>query len=610
MGNLESAAKVNIGQLEGSCSRELDLSRSLTYEKYQQHMKSDDPGALHEFPQDLLSVYSVSFYEKLNFAFNCITAVPYEFSMYLPHLVHLDLSYNRIGFLPDSFGYLFHLETLFINNNKLRELPDTFCYLARLQKLDLSHNQLLHLPENIGLMESLLSINVSYNELEALPASISKSKTLKLILAIFNNCSSPPQQICNQGSETILAFFGKSQKNGKDGKTGTQGNEFARVRGDVLSTTHSNLHTARAQYVQTQTNVNAMNRIKTPLRPPPDGTKMPPDELVDKVVGCLYGAAIGDAIGLCTEFMLPDECRFYYEMGDLSYEQMVRDRHRCKWQKGDWTDSFDQMVLLLDNVLSWAGVVDELEFAKTLLSWCKHGFPELGDTVGRGVRGLLAKVVCEPSFSSDPHGAARKVSDALESPTNGAVMRTAVLGLTHFFDLNEVASNAVRICKATNYDSRCVASCVVVSTLVASILQGTHNLSDRTSLEQLIGSVKEKGSSYLTEAHHQKDFNHYFDCKTWQDIEVCEPRMTDYTFKPLAAAIVALRAMDDFRPTITQLAMQGGHATCNATVAGAVLGCKLGYAQLPKEWLNGLLPKQVSWLNGKINALLDMMALP
>ena len=49
-------------------------------------------------------------------------------------------------------------------------------------------------------------------------------------------------------------------------------------------------------------------------------------------------------------------------------------------------------VLILENILHWAGVVDELEFAKSLLTWCKHGFPELGDTVGRGVRGVLAKV--------------------------------------------------------------------------------------------------------------------------------------------------------------------------------------------------------------------------
>lgn len=49
-------------------------------------------------------------------------------------------------------------------------------------------------------------------------------------------------------------------------------------------------------------------------------------------------------------------------------------------------------VLILENILHWAGVVDELEFAKSLLTWCKYGFPELEDTVGRGVRGVIAKV--------------------------------------------------------------------------------------------------------------------------------------------------------------------------------------------------------------------------
>ena len=56
--------------------------------------------------------------------------------------------------------------------------------------------------------------------------------------------------------------------------------------------------------------------------------------------------------------------------------------------------------------------------------------------------------------------------------------------------------------------------------------------------------------------------------------------------------------------------MEGGHATCNATVAGAILGCRFGFSKLPRAWVDGLLPKQVTWLNGKINSLLDMMALP
>ena len=55
--------------------------------------------------------------------------------------------------------------------------------------------------------------------------------------------------------------------------------------------------------------------------------------------------------------------------------------------------------------------------------------------------------------------------------------------------------------------------------------------------------------------------------------------------------------------------MKGGPATCNAIVAGAMLGCKVGYSELPKEWIDDLLPQQLNWLNAKINCLLDMMAL-
>ena len=307
-----------------------------------QHLKEDSHDALVEFPLELLS--SVSFYEKFDASFNCFTYIPSEFSIYLPHLSFVDFSHNRLSYLPDSFGYLFHLKTLLLNNNRLQELPESFCYLARLQKVDLSHNQLKCLPQNLGSMESLQSLNVSYNELDALPLTLGKSKSLKLILAIFNKCKCPPQKICNQGSESVLAYLRNENPKEPEEKLLGKSNEFPRVRGDVFVLAPSNPHTARTQYVQTQTNTNATSRIKTPLRPPVNAHYLPPDELVDKIVGCLYGAAIGDAVGLCTEFMMPDECQFHYDKDSLSWEHMVKDRHRSKWQKGDWTDSFDQTV--------------------------------------------------------------------------------------------------------------------------------------------------------------------------------------------------------------------------------------------------------------------------
>ena len=292
---------------------------------------------------ELLS--SVSFYEKFDASFNCFTYIPSEFSMFLPHLSYIDMSHNRLASIPESFGLLVHLKTLLLNNNRLVELPETFCLLAKLEKADLSHNQLRFLPQSLEMMESLQSLNVSYNELDSLPVTLGKSKSLQLILAIFNKCILPPQQICNQGSDAILSYLRNQNPNEiKQLLNVTRNNEFPRVRGDVLVLAPTNPHTARAQYVQTQTNTNATSRIKTPLRPPANVHQLPPDELVDKIVGCLYGAAIGDAIGLCTDFMMPDECRFYYDKDTLLCHNMIKDRHRSKWEKGDWTDSFDQSV--------------------------------------------------------------------------------------------------------------------------------------------------------------------------------------------------------------------------------------------------------------------------
>lgn len=67
--------------------------------------------------------------------------------------------------------------------------------------------------------------------------------------------------------------------------------------------------------------------------------------LVDQLnIGLLYGAAIGDALGLATRGMSRDECSFYYNQDDLDYSQILQDKHRVLWRAGDWTSNFDSMV--------------------------------------------------------------------------------------------------------------------------------------------------------------------------------------------------------------------------------------------------------------------------
>lgn len=102
--------------------------------------------------------------------------------------------------------------------------------------------------------------------------------------------------------------------------------------------------------------------------------------LRDKIFGLLFGAALGDAFGLATEFMRKPQALFRYGTDLLRSSAIVRDRHRSRWRAGDWTDDTDQLLLLLRNVsdANKRGEVDVKQFAESLLQWAHRGFPEMG----------------------------------------------------------------------------------------------------------------------------------------------------------------------------------------------------------------------------------------
>ena len=55
-----------------------------------------------------------------------------------------------------------------------------------------------------------------------------------------------------------------------------------------------------------------------------------------------------------------------------------------------------------------------------------------------------------------------------------------------------------------------------------------------------------------------------------------------YTYKCIGSGFWATRYGTNFRTSITELVLEGGDADTNGAVAGAMLGCKLGFKALPK----------------------------
>ena len=71
----------------------------------------------------------------------------------------------------------------------------------------------------------------------------------------------------------------------------------------------------------------------------------------DKLKGVFFGQAIGDALGLGTEFMTKAEIRRHYPHGLNDYSQIIQDYHRSRWEKGSWTDDTDMMLCIAESIV-------------------------------------------------------------------------------------------------------------------------------------------------------------------------------------------------------------------------------------------------------------------
>lgn len=339
-------------------------------------------------------------------------------------------------------------------------------------------------------------------------------------------------------------------------------------------------------------------------------SKLSKEELVDRIKGTIYGNCIGDAIGLATEFMTKGAAEEKYGKNpNLQYNIFVRDFHRARWDEGDWTDDSDQMLLILDGIFAHSGLVEPTDFAKRLKFWMKHGFPELGDLAGLGIGQTVNAVVSRHDFADKPHECAKQVWErsGKHVAANGAVMRTSILGIINFDNIDTVISNTKSICMTTHADPRCIASCITVTTAIAMMLQKGVGKSLGEIVDKSIEFGKKELDPTDKKLHGFEEFEKHARAKTLKDLMLDDESVIGYTYKCFGSAFYCFRNGTDFRKSITELTMEAGDSDTNCAVAGALLGCKLGFKALPKDWLDGL--KHKAWLDKKVAQLLELLGL-
>ena len=294
-----------------------------------------------------------------------------------------------------------------------------------------------------------------------------------------------------------------------------------------------------------------------------------PFHLHDRIRGVLFGQAIGDALGLGTEFMSADEVWERYPEGLSTYHQIVQDVHRSRWRQGDWTDDTDQFLCILDSLLEH-GRVQPLDIAERFLRWSQIG--------GMGIGRTMYKVLNLPGYAAEPEKAARFVWERghRDLAPNGAVMRTSILGVWDHRDHQRVLANATAVCQLTHTDPRCIDSCCLISGLIASTLRGEQATIHLPT--DIVPDLDPRVIGHIMALHGKALEDHHLD----------EPDRIGYTLKATGAGWWAYHHAPDFAEGLLQVVHAGGDADTNGAVAGSVLGARFGFSTIPAPWVDGL----------------------
>lgn len=291
------------------------------------------------------------------------------------------------------------------------------------------------------------------------------------------------------------------------------------------------------------------------------------EQLLNKIKGTIYGQAIGDALGLGTEFMDDYDMAWKYPNGLTHYSEIYQDRHRRRWEIGDWTDDTDMMLCIANAIITDKGV-NLASIAKNFKDWAN------GEPMGIGAN--TYKVLMMGDYVERPMAVSRKVWELsrYHSAANGGLMRTSIVGLLP----TDVEQSAADICRLTHYDPRCVGSCVIVSELIHAHVYGLTV----PTYEQIIATSRKYDNRIVEFITLSKN----------PDIKALglqEEGSIGYTLKTLAAGLWAYWHAETFKDGLLAVVNAGGDADTNAAVACSILGAKFGFNAIPTEYVDGLI---------------------
>ena len=292
--------------------------------------------------------------------------------------------------------------------------------------------------------------------------------------------------------------------------------------------------------------------------------------ITEKFNGLLFGYAIGDALGLGTEFMTREEVKLRYPNGLHDYSQIIRDFHRTQYLKGGWSNDTETILIFLESIIDCKGI-DFIDYAHRLKAWYISEPVDLTQN--------LRLVLSQPKYGAHPFESARRVWSAKNKmeATSECLGRTLIASIWN----ENVSANVVKTCCMTHPESRCEACSLILAKMANSLFWKN----EEAPLPDLLHIAKKSNvevTEYVEIAHYGSLAN----------LELDDNDTYWFVRKALSSALWALWHCNSFEKGLNTIVEQGGDADTNACIAGALLGIKYGFSAIPKQLIDGLIWKE------------------
>lgn len=188
-------------------------------------------------------------------------------------------------------------------------------------------------------------------------------------------------------------------------------------------------------------------------------------DLADRVHATLCAMALGDSMGMPTEFLPPEEIREFYGWVDTIRAPDPRHYHYADMVRAQYTDDTELSLEVLDAIVRCGGVTLE-SAVNALETWVKKY-----DVFNKSYLGPTSKKALEGIFAGgDP------VEIGRGGVTNGAAMRVTPIGILNAGDPEQAALDAATLCLPTHGSNRAMAGAGAVASAVAEALSSDSTL--------------------------------------------------------------------------------------------------------------------------------------